>query len=242
MLYPPVPRIQCPREPFESQRGGVEEAKNRGGATIVAAIQCCIAAHEIASLECVNRVSGASRCVSGVVEAVRLAIFRTMRPLPLDTCRAGQAHSRALRTTATRAVAAALLYCAVLLAACGGDSTGVDNTAGLPAPGRWYATMFDSELVPFDYGGSMRLDSAWHVVEADGSTRLFVASSNEMFVTSIDTIDGRFVRADAKGTIQLLYTSGSNEPYPPSPVTVTRDSITVEDGATHLIDVYVRRR
>jgi hypothetical protein len=102
--------------------------------------------------------------------------------------------------------------------------------------------MFDSELVPFTYGESMRLDSAWHVIDADGTTRLFVASSDGRFVTSIDTIDGRFVRVDGGGAIQLLYASSSDDPYPPSPVTVTRDSLTVEDGATHLIDVFVRRR
>jgi hypothetical protein len=102
--------------------------------------------------------------------------------------------------------------------------------------------MFDSELVPFTYGESMRLDSAWHVIDADGSTRLFVASSDERFVTTIDSIEGRFVRVDDQGTIQLLYTSSSGDPYPPSPVTVTRDSLIVEDGATHLIDVYARRK
>ena len=102
--------------------------------------------------------------------------------------------------------------------------------------------MFDSQHVPFSYGGSMRLDSAWHVIDASGDTRLFIASSDEKFVTTIDTVDGRFERVDDAGTIQLLYASASGEPYPPSPVTVARDSITVEDGATHLIDVYIRRR
>jgi hypothetical protein len=52
-----------------------------------------------------------------------------------------------------------------------------------------------------------------------------------------------FVRGDDAGNIELLYDSepGSGDPYPPSPVTVTRDSITIEDGVTHLIDVYVSR-
>jgi hypothetical protein len=143
-----------------------------------------------------------------------------------------------------RAVAAlALLAVGAALGACGGDSTGVESTAGLPAPGRWYATTFDSENVPFSYGGNMRLDSAWHMIDAAGHTRLFIASSDDRFVVTIDTVDGRFVRADERGDIQLLYTSGSGsgDPYPPSPVTVTRDSITIEDGATHLIDVYVPR-
>lgn len=175
-----------------------------------------------------------------------MAIFRAMRPLQLAIRRARQVQSRPRRTTANRAVDVTLLCCAVLLAACGGDTTGtgkgIESGAGLPASGRWYATTFDSELVPFTYGESMRLDSAWHVIEADGSTRLFIASSDEHFVTTVDSIDGRFVRVDSEGNIRLLYSSSSNDPYPPSPVTVTRDSLIVEDGATHLIDVFAKRR
>ncbi len=231
----------------------MEEAKNREGPTIEATVQCCIVAPEIASFErgkgvsgAVGSVSGALRLVRGVAAPVRAAIFHTMRPLQWALHRACPVRSRLHRSTASRTVDATLLCCAVFLAACGGDSTGtgsgVSSRAGLPATGLWYATTFDSEVVPFTYGESMRLDSAWHVIEADGSTRLFVASSDERFVTTIDSIEGRFVRADSEGKIQLLYASGSDDPYPPSPVTVTRDSLIVEDGATHLIDVYARRR
>ncbi len=149
-----------------------------------------------------------------------------------------------LRGTISSAVAAlAFLALAAALGACGDDSTAVESTAGLPSAGSWYAVTFDSERVPFEYGGNMRLDSAWHVIDASGRTRLFVASSDDRFVVTVDTINGRFVRGDDAGNIELLYDSepGSGDPYPPSPVTVTRDSITIEDGVTHLIDVYVSR-
>lgn len=219
----------------------------------MAAVQSCIVAPEIASFERVEgvssalgSVSGALGGVSGIAAPLPVTIFPGMRPLQLAIHRARPVRSRPRPSAASRAVEATLLCCAVFLAACGGDSTGIEggvgSRAGLPASGRWYATMFDSELVPFTYGESMRLDSAWHVIDADGTTRLFVASSDGRFVTSIDTIDGRFVRVDGGGAIQLLYASSSDDPYPPSPVTVTRDSLTVEDGATHLIDVFVRRR
>ena len=135
-----------------------------------------------------------------------------------------------------------------MLGSCGGDSTGLGSTAGLPASGRWDARTFDSHLVPFSQSvgstGMFYLDSAWHVIAGDGGTRLFIAThtvdSGVQF--SIDTIDGRFVRAGDHGTIQLLYQASSGDPYPPSTVAVNGDTITVEDGVTHLIDLYVRRR
>lgn len=133
-----------------------------------------------------------------------------------------------------------------MLASCGGDSTGIDKTAGLPAAGRWDARVFDSENVPnYDYvgpTGTVSLDSVWHMISGDGSTRLFVAMHDDEFVATVDTIEGQFVRANDEGTIQLLYKGTTGDPYPPSPVTVDHDTITVEDGFTQLIDVYVRRK
>lgn len=144
----------------------------------------------------------------------------------------------------------ALLISATILVSCGGDSTGPESTAGLPAPGRWDGRTFDSHPVPFSQSvgatGMFYLDSVWHVIEGDGDTRLFVATHtvDAGIEFSTDTIDGRFVRAGDDGAIQLLYApaSGDRDPYPPSPVTMKGDTITVEDGVTHLIDVYVRRR
>ncbi len=221
-----------------SREHGVENCGKPGTAGDRGTVTNCTVANEIASARRVEGAQAPSTAAGALAAPGAVRIFMPM-PLPLfSSIRA----ARRWRPTSLGAFSRAVIALAFLaVGACGGDSTGVGDTAGLPAPGRWYATMFDSRLVPFQYG-DMRLDSAWHVIDASGNTRLFVASSDERFVVTVDTIDGRFVRANDGGAIQLLYLSGSGDPYPPSPVTVNRDSVTVEDGATHLMDVFIPQR